>query len=159
MHVFCLCLLTDLYCCRNKIESLAGSLKFPLTKLFLIDGSVRSAHSNAYMYGFFKNKRIVLYDTLVEHCQEEEVTAVLAHELGELLLSQTWLTKTGWVVLCHAVLCWAALPCVGLGLVMVMVMPLHLILFLSCTRLCYAVLCQALLSSARLAEIIHCRQR
>ena len=72
-----------LFCCREKIESLAGSLKFPLTKLFLIDGSTRSAHSNAYMYGFFKNKRIVLYDTLVEQCQEEEVTAVLAHELGE----------------------------------------------------------------------------
>ncbi|DBA93318.1 hypothetical protein WJX79_004642 [Trebouxia sp. C0005] len=74
---------------RNKIESLAGSLKFPLTKLFLIDGSVRSAHSNAYMYGFFKNKRIVLYDTLVEQCQEEEVTAVLAHELGHWKLGHT----------------------------------------------------------------------
>ena len=48
----------------------------------MIDGSARSAHSNAYMYGFFKNKRIVLYDTLVEQCKEEEVTAVLAHELG-----------------------------------------------------------------------------
>ena len=57
--------------CREKIEALAGSLKFPLTKLFVIDGSVRSAHSNAY-----------LYDTLVEQCKEEEVTAVLAHELG-----------------------------------------------------------------------------
>ena len=72
--------------CRNKIEALAGSLKFPLTKLFLIDGSTRSAHSNAYMYGFFKNKRIVLFDTLVEQCKEEEVTAVLAHELGALSL-------------------------------------------------------------------------
>lgn len=72
--------------CRNKIEALAGSLKFPLTKLFLIDGSTRSAHSNAYMYGFFKNKRIVLFDTLVEQCKEEEVTAVLAHELGMLSL-------------------------------------------------------------------------
>lgn len=35
--------------CREKIEELAGSLKFPLTKLFVIDGSTRSAHSNAYM--------------------------------------------------------------------------------------------------------------
>lgn len=75
--------------CRNKIEALAGSLKFPLTKLFLIDGSTRSAHSNAYMYGFFKNKRIVLFDTLVEQCKEEEVTAVLAHELGMLFLPLT----------------------------------------------------------------------
>ncbi|KAL3150901.1 hypothetical protein ABBQ32_000651 [Trebouxia sp. C0010 RCD-2024] len=74
---------------RNKIEALAGSLKFPLTKLFLIDGSTRSAHSNAYMYGFFKNKRIVLFDTLVEQCKEEEVTAVLAHELGHWKLGHT----------------------------------------------------------------------
>ncbi len=62
------------------------------------------------MYGFFKNKRIVLYDTLVEQCQEEEVTAVLAHELGESSLSQTWLTKT-----CCAVLCWGGVGCVVLG--------------------------------------------
>ncbi len=51
--------------CRDGIEALAGSLKFPLTKLYVVDGSTRSAHSNAYMYGFFKNKRIVLYDTLL----------------------------------------------------------------------------------------------
>ena len=89
--------------CRDKIERLAGSLKFPLTKLFLIDGSVRSAHSNAYMYGFFKNKRIVLYDTLVEQCQEEEVTAVLAHELGELPQCRT--------VPEHAVACFDHLIC------------------------------------------------
>lgn len=68
--------------CRTAIEELAGSLRFPLTKLFVVDGSTRSAHSNAYMYGFFKNKRIVLYDTLIEQCKEDEVVAVLAHELG-----------------------------------------------------------------------------
>ncbi len=48
-----------------------------------VDGSKRSGHSNAYMYGFFKNKRIVLYDTLINQCSEEQVVAVLAHELGE----------------------------------------------------------------------------
>lgn len=58
-------------------------LSFPLTKLFKVDGSKRSAHSNAYMYGFWRNKRIVLYDTLLNHCSEEQVVAVLAHELGE----------------------------------------------------------------------------
>lgn len=68
--------------CRTSIEELASSLKFPLTKLFVVDGSTRSAHSNAYMYGFFKNKRIVLYDTLIDQCKEKEVVAVLAHELG-----------------------------------------------------------------------------
>ncbi|KAG8363308.1 hypothetical protein BUALT_Bualt19G0008700 [Buddleja alternifolia] len=51
---------------RSKIEKLAASLKFPLKKLFVVDGSTRSSHSNAYMYGFFKNKRIVLYDTLIQ---------------------------------------------------------------------------------------------
>ncbi|KAK9914960.1 hypothetical protein WJX75_002949 [Coccomyxa subellipsoidea] len=74
---------------RTAIEELAGSLTFPLTKLFVIDGSTRSAHSNAYMYGFFKNKRIVLYDTLIEQCTEPQVVAVLAHELGHWKLGHT----------------------------------------------------------------------
>ncbi|XP_022757437.1 CAAX prenyl protease 1 homolog isoform X4 [Durio zibethinus] len=51
---------------RLKIEKLASSLNFPLKKLFVVDGSTRSSHSNAYMYGFYKNKRIVLYDTLIQ---------------------------------------------------------------------------------------------
>ncbi|KAJ3024228.1 CAAX prenyl protease 1 [Thoreauomyces humboldtii] len=67
---------------RTKINALASRIDFPLTKLFVIDGSKRSAHSNAYFYGFFKNKRIVLYDTLLDQCTEDEVCAVLAHELG-----------------------------------------------------------------------------
>ncbi|KAK9910320.1 hypothetical protein M0R45_034286 [Rubus argutus] len=68
---------------RGKIETLASSLKFPLKKLFVVDGSTRSSHSNAYMYGFFNNKRIVLYDTLIQQCKmDEEIVAVIAHELG-----------------------------------------------------------------------------
>ncbi|KAL8582512.1 hypothetical protein ACOMHN_065491 [Nucella lapillus] len=51
---------------RTQIEKLAASIKFPLTKLFVVEGSKRSSHSNAYFYGFFKNKRIVLFDTLLE---------------------------------------------------------------------------------------------
>ncbi|XP_060069240.1 CAAX prenyl protease 1 homolog [Ylistrum balloti] len=51
---------------RSRIEALAASIDFPLTKLFVVEGSKRSAHSNAYFYGFFKNKRIVLFDTLIE---------------------------------------------------------------------------------------------
>lgn len=74
---------------KEKIEALAGSLKFPLKKLYRVDGSKRSAHSNAYMYGFFNNKRIVLYDTLLEQCSEEQVVAVLAHELGHWKLRHT----------------------------------------------------------------------
>lgn len=75
---------------RAKIEKLAASLKFPLKKLFVVDGSTRSSHSNAYMYGFFNNKRIVLYDTLIQQCKnEDEVVAVIAHELGHWKLNHT----------------------------------------------------------------------
>uniref|UniRef100_F6V771 CAAX prenyl protease n=2 Tax=Ciona intestinalis TaxID=7719 RepID=F6V771_CIOIN len=51
---------------KTKINELAQSLDFPLQKLYVVEGSKRSAHSNAYMYGFHKNKRIVLFDTLLE---------------------------------------------------------------------------------------------
>ncbi|KAK1273296.1 hypothetical protein QJS04_geneDACA013177 [Acorus gramineus] len=75
---------------REKIEKLASSLKFPLKKLFVVDGSTRSSHSNAYMYGFFNNKRIVLYDTLLQQCKNnDEVVAVIAHELGHWKLNHT----------------------------------------------------------------------
>jgi len=65
----------------KKIEDLATEHKFPLTKLFQIDGSTRSNHSNAYFFGFWKNKRIVLYDTLL-HLKHEDILAILCHELG-----------------------------------------------------------------------------
>ncbi|KAM5555450.1 hypothetical protein ABKV19_023395 [Rosa sericea] len=75
---------------REKIEKLCSSLDFPLKKLFVIDGSTRSTHSNAYMYGFFNNKRIVIYDTLIQQCKnDEKVVAVLAHELGHWKLNHT----------------------------------------------------------------------
>ncbi|XP_062174272.1 CAAX prenyl protease 1 homolog isoform X2 [Alnus glutinosa] len=78
---------------REKIENLASSLEFPLKKLFVVDGSTRSSHSNAYMYGFFKNKRIVLYDTLIQQCEnDEEIVAVIAHELGHWKLNHTMYT-------------------------------------------------------------------
>ena len=51
---------------KTRIEELAKSLNFPLYKLYVVEGSKRSAHSNAYMYGFYKSKRIVLFDTLIE---------------------------------------------------------------------------------------------
>lgn len=51
---------------RSEIEKLAASIQFPLYKLFVVEGSKRSSHSNAYFYGFFKFKRIVLFDTLLE---------------------------------------------------------------------------------------------
>jgi len=80
---------------KSKIEDLAARVKFPLTKLYTVDGSKRSAHSNAYMYGFYKNKRIVLYDTLLKQAKEEEIVAILGHELGHWKM---WHTIQGLVV-------------------------------------------------------------
>lgn len=95
---------------KSGIESLAASVAFPLYKLYVVEGSKRSSHSNAYFYGFYKFKRIVLFDTLLEEeernklkteedlqsekekkqeaekkksgCNKEEILAVLGHELG-----------------------------------------------------------------------------
>ncbi|KAJ9521072.1 hypothetical protein QJQ45_022814 [Haematococcus lacustris] len=74
---------------RTRIEQLAGSLRFPLKKLYTMDGSKRSAHSNAYMYGWGQHKRIVLFDTLISQCSTDQVVAVLAHELGHWKLRHT----------------------------------------------------------------------
>eukprot|EP00347_Sterkiella_histriomuscorum_P021201 403334852 len=67
---------------RQKIEALASRLNFPLKKLYVVDESTRSAHSNAYFYGFGSDKRIVIYDTLLKQCNDEEIVAILGHELG-----------------------------------------------------------------------------
>mmetsp|Transcript_121317 Transcript_121317/g.258981 ORF Transcript_121317/g.258981 Transcript_121317/m.258981 type:complete len:427 (-) Transcript_121317:216-1496(-) len=66
---------------KAEIEKLAAEVEFPLTQLFQIDGSKRSGHSNAYFFGFWKYKRIVLYDTLL-HLKQEDILAILCHELG-----------------------------------------------------------------------------
>jgi STE24 endopeptidase len=67
---------------KTSIENLAKKVNFPLTKIYVIDGSKRSSHSNAYFMGLPWSKQIVLYDTLIEKSTIEEVTAVLAHEIG-----------------------------------------------------------------------------
>lgn len=67
---------------KDGVESLAKSLEFPLHELYVIDGSKRSAHSNAYFFGLPWKKHIVIYDTLIEKSEPEEVISVLAHELG-----------------------------------------------------------------------------
>lgn len=74
---------------RTRVEALAARLKFPLTDLYTIDGSKRSAHSNAYFYGLPWKKHIVIYDTLLEKSEPQEIEAVLGHELGHWSLSHT----------------------------------------------------------------------
>lgn len=67
---------------RSKIEKYAEKVGFTLNKIFIIDGSKRSTKANAYFSGFGSEKRIALYDTLVNDLEEEEIVAVLAHEVG-----------------------------------------------------------------------------
>jgi STE24 endopeptidase len=74
---------------KDGVEALAKKLNFPLHELYVIDGSKRSAHSNAYFFGLPWKKHIVIYDTLIEKSETEEVVAVLAHELGHWSLGHT----------------------------------------------------------------------
>jgi STE24 endopeptidase len=67
---------------KSRIEQLLNKCGFTAQGLFVMDGSKRSSHGNAYFTGFGKTKRIVLFDTLLKHLQADEVEAVLAHELG-----------------------------------------------------------------------------
>lgn len=67
---------------KARIDALLERCGFNSKGVFVVDGSKRSAHGNAYFTGFGNNKRIVFYDTLLESLSEDEVEAVLAHELG-----------------------------------------------------------------------------
>jgi STE24 endopeptidase len=67
---------------RSSIESYAAAVSFPLKSIFIIDGSKRSTKANAFFSGLGPKKSIVLYDTLVKEQSKEEITAVLAHEVG-----------------------------------------------------------------------------
>ncbi|TVQ11724.1 MAG: M48 family peptidase, partial [Balneolaceae bacterium] len=67
---------------RDRIMEYARSVDFPLKNLFVMDGSKRSAKSNAFFTGFGKNKRIALFDTLIEKHTVHELVSVLAHEIG-----------------------------------------------------------------------------
>jgi STE24 endopeptidase len=67
---------------RNLIEDFSQKTGFKLRNIYVIDGSKRSTKANAYFSGFGPKKRIVLYDTLQKELSEEEIVAVLAHEIG-----------------------------------------------------------------------------
>ena len=70
----------------QRIAALVERCGFRSRGVFVMDGSRRSAHGNAYFTGFGSNKRIVLFDTLVERLSPEEIEAVVAHELGHFRL-------------------------------------------------------------------------
>lgn len=67
---------------KTRIESLLTKCGFKSQGLFVMDGSLRSSHGNAYFTGFGSSKRVVFFDTLLERLNAEEIEAVLAHELG-----------------------------------------------------------------------------
>ncbi|MBE9567430.1 MAG: M48 family metallopeptidase [Proteobacteria bacterium] len=99
----------------NRITSLLTRCGFNSNGIFVIDGSKRSSHGNAYFSGFGRNKRIVFFDTLLKMLSDDELEAVLAHELGHFkkkhiikgmaisfgttllaLAILAWLMKTDW---------------------------------------------------------------
>lgn len=67
---------------RDKIRAFAQKADFKLDNIYVIDGSKRSTKANAYFTGLGPEKRIVLYDTLIQDLTEDEIVAVLAHEVG-----------------------------------------------------------------------------
>lgn len=67
---------------RSAIEKFAERAGFTLDNIYVMDGSKRSTKANAYFTGFGKKKRIVLFDTLIDELETDEIVAVLAHEIG-----------------------------------------------------------------------------
>ena len=84
---------------RTKIEAFAQKTGFKLKNIYIIDGSKRSTKSNAYFSGFGPKKRIVLYDTLQKDLTEEEIVAVLAHEIGHYKKKHVLITLLSSVIL------------------------------------------------------------
>jgi STE24 endopeptidase len=67
---------------RDSITNYSKKVGFPLTNIFVIDGSKRSSKANAFFSGLGKKKKVVLYDTLIDNHSEDELVAIFAHEVG-----------------------------------------------------------------------------
>jgi len=76
---------------KNKVVGFAHNLGFSINNIYLIDGSKRSSKANAFFTGFGKRKRIFLYDTLTDKLTDDEIVAVLAHELGHYKKNHIWM--------------------------------------------------------------------
>lgn len=74
---------------KRDIETMSKRAGFTLSNVFIMDGSKRSTKANAFFSGFGKNKRIVLFDTLINDLTNDEIVAVLAHEIGHYRLKHT----------------------------------------------------------------------
>jgi STE24 endopeptidase len=84
---------------KSAIENYAQKVGFKLNNIFVIDGSKRSTKANAYFSGFGKQKRITLYDTLINDLETEEIVAVLAHEVGHYKRKHTIFNLTASILL------------------------------------------------------------
>jgi STE24 endopeptidase len=67
---------------KDRLIFLGQAVNFPVNKIYTMDGSKRSTHSNAFFIGLGKFRHIVLYDTLIQQMSTEEIAAVVAHEIG-----------------------------------------------------------------------------
>lgn len=92
---------------KDRIQGLLKRCGFNSNGIFIMDGSKRSGHGNAYFTGMGNNKRIVFFDTLIESLDEEELEAVLAHELGhfkckhviKMLVASSFMTLISFAIL------------------------------------------------------------
>jgi STE24 endopeptidase len=107
---------------RERIETLLGRTGFSASGLYVMDGSRRSAHGNAFFTGFGRARRIVFFDTLLSRLDVDELEAVLAHELGHFKrghLRKRVLMMAALSLMLLALLGWLAMQSwffVGLGL-------------------------------------------
>jgi len=67
---------------KDRINSFSQSVSFPISRIDVMDGSRRSSKANAYFSGLGKNKRIALFDTLIEKHSVDELVSIIAHEVG-----------------------------------------------------------------------------
>lgn len=74
---------------KSNLMAVCDKLSFPLTKVYVVDGSSRTSHSNAFFFGFPWQKNIVIFDTLLQQMGVNEIVAVIAHELGHWSLGHT----------------------------------------------------------------------
>ena len=78
---------------RQRIYDMAEQVGFHVSRIQVIDSSKRTGHSNAAAYGFFGVNGILVYDTLLDQMTEDEVMAVVAHELGHWKHSHTYMVR------------------------------------------------------------------
>lgn len=96
---------------RTRIEKLASTLGFSVKSILVMDASKRSTKSNAAFTGIGKTKEVILFDTLLEKMSDDEIMAVLAHELGHAMHKDTWRLLSQQIAV-------VALYAAGIGLVL-----------------------------------------